>query len=148
MRGWRKGAVTWLFFHQTQIAEIGYTGVVQLLKSATSAFLCVLVLLVLLLKLLTFQEMFITHKHHIHYLSASECKPCQSCGPPSAQICVQPHALSETGSSSSLSPASITEDGFFGSTNKDQVKLFVFLNWKSFGNVVFLPFLTMLAAWL
>ncbi|XP_028442929.1 rho guanine nucleotide exchange factor 18 isoform X2 [Perca flavescens] len=51
---------------------------------------------------------------------ASECKPCQSCGPPSAQICVQPHAPSETGSSSSLSPASISEDVFFGSTNKDQ----------------------------
>ncbi|KAA8589612.1 hypothetical protein FQN60_012977 [Etheostoma spectabile] len=51
---------------------------------------------------------------------ASECKPCQSCGPPSAQICVQPHTHSVTGSSSSLSPASVTEDVFFGSTNKDQ----------------------------
>ncbi|XP_075944102.1 rho guanine nucleotide exchange factor 18 [Anarhichas minor] len=53
---------------------------------------------------------------------ASECKPCsQPCGPPSAQLGVQPHAPSRTGSSSSsLSPASVTEDVFFGSINKDQ----------------------------
>ncbi|XP_068447221.1 uncharacterized protein [Clinocottus analis] len=55
---------------------------------------------------------------------ASECKPCsQPCGPPSAQLGVQPHAPSGTrssSSSSSLSPASVTEDVFFGSINKDQ----------------------------
>ncbi|XP_037625436.1 rho guanine nucleotide exchange factor 18 isoform X2 [Sebastes umbrosus] len=51
---------------------------------------------------------------------ASECKPCsQPCGPPSAQLSVQPHAASRTESSSSLSPASIAEDVFFGSTIKD-----------------------------
>ncbi|XP_070764989.1 rho guanine nucleotide exchange factor 18 [Enoplosus armatus] len=48
---------------------------------------------------------------------ASECKPCsQPCGPPSDQ----PHAPTGTGSSSSLSPSSIAEDAFFGSTNEDQ----------------------------
>ncbi|XP_049443520.1 rho guanine nucleotide exchange factor 18 isoform X2 [Epinephelus fuscoguttatus] len=52
---------------------------------------------------------------------ASECKPCsQPCEPPSTQLSVLPHAASGTGSSSSLSPASIAEDIFFGSTNKDQ----------------------------
>ncbi|XP_042372648.1 rho guanine nucleotide exchange factor 18 isoform X2 [Plectropomus leopardus] len=52
---------------------------------------------------------------------ASECKPCSPpCGPPSAQLSAQPHTPSGTGSSSSLSPASIAEDVFFGSTNKDQ----------------------------
>lgn len=71
-----------------------------------------------------FREMFITHKHHIRHLSASECKPCsQPCGPPSAQLSVQPHAPSGTGSSSSLTPTSVAEDVFFGSTNEDQVKL-------------------------
>lgn len=75
-----------------------------------------------LVKLL--REMFLTCKHHIYCLSASECKPCsQPCGPASAQLSVQPQAPSGTGSSSSLSPASITEDVFFGSTNEDQVKL-------------------------
>ncbi|XP_044056209.1 rho guanine nucleotide exchange factor 18 isoform X2 [Siniperca chuatsi] len=52
---------------------------------------------------------------------ASECKPCsQPCGPPSAQLSVQPHAPSGSGSSSSLSPVSIAEDVFFGSTSEDQ----------------------------
>ncbi|KAK2835510.1 hypothetical protein Q5P01_015994 [Channa striata] len=52
---------------------------------------------------------------------ASECKPCsQPCGPSSAQLCVQPHAPSGKGSSSSLSPSSIAEDVFFGSTKDDQ----------------------------
>ncbi|XP_051232524.1 rho guanine nucleotide exchange factor 18 isoform X1 [Dicentrarchus labrax] len=52
---------------------------------------------------------------------ASECKPCsQPCGPPSAQLSVQPYVPSGTGSSSSLSPASVAEDVFFGSTNEDQ----------------------------
>ncbi|KAI3368754.1 hypothetical protein L3Q82_025742, partial [Scortum barcoo] len=51
----------------------------------------------------------------------SECKPCnQPCGPASAQLSVQPYAPSGTGSSNSLSPASIAEDVFFGSTNDDQ----------------------------
>ncbi|XP_054458240.1 rho guanine nucleotide exchange factor 18-like isoform X2 [Anoplopoma fimbria] len=56
------------------------------------------------------------------YKRASECKPCsEPCGPPSAPLRVQPHAPSGTGSSSSsLSPASIAEDVFFGSNNKDQ----------------------------
>ncbi|XP_037324974.2 rho guanine nucleotide exchange factor 18 isoform X2 [Pungitius pungitius] len=50
---------------------------------------------------------------------ASECKPCsQPCGSPASQLGVQPHAGSS--SSSSLSPASVTEDVFFGSLNKDQ----------------------------
>ncbi|XP_070687927.1 rho guanine nucleotide exchange factor 18 [Pempheris klunzingeri] len=52
---------------------------------------------------------------------ASECKPCsQPCEPPSAKFSVQSHAPSGTGSSSSLSPASITEDVFFGGSNEDQ----------------------------
>ncbi|XP_041791118.1 rho guanine nucleotide exchange factor 18 isoform X2 [Chelmon rostratus] len=52
---------------------------------------------------------------------ASESKSCsQPCGPPSGQLSIQPHAPSGTGSSSSLSPASVTEDVFFGSTNEDQ----------------------------
>lgn len=68
--------------------------------------------------------MFLTCKHHIYCISASECKPCsQPCGPASAQLSVQPQAPSGTGSSSSLSPASIAEDVFFGSTNEDQVML-------------------------
>lgn len=75
---------------------------------------------------LHFQGMFVTHKHHVHYLSASECKPyTQPCGSPSAHLSVQPHAPSGTGSSSSLSPASIAEDVFFNSTNEDQVKLYI-----------------------
>lgn len=72
------------------------------------------------------QGMFVTHKHHVHYLSASECKPCaQPCGSPSAQLSVQPHDPSGTGSSFSLSPASIAEDVFFNNTNEDQVKLYI-----------------------
>ncbi|XP_067368956.1 rho guanine nucleotide exchange factor 18 isoform X2 [Channa argus] len=52
---------------------------------------------------------------------ASECKPCsQPCGLSSARICVQPHVPSGKGSSSSLSPASIAEDVFFGTTKDDQ----------------------------
>ncbi|XP_042272363.1 rho guanine nucleotide exchange factor 18 isoform X1 [Thunnus maccoyii] len=52
---------------------------------------------------------------------ASECKPCsQPCGPPIAQLSVQPPAPSGTGSSSSLSPASTAEDVFFGNTTEDQ----------------------------
>ncbi|XP_026160604.1 rho guanine nucleotide exchange factor 18 isoform X2 [Mastacembelus armatus] len=52
---------------------------------------------------------------------ASECKPCSGvCGPSSAQASTQPHAPTGKGSSSSLSPASIVEDVFFGSTNDDQ----------------------------
>ncbi|XP_047443182.1 rho guanine nucleotide exchange factor 18 isoform X2 [Mugil cephalus] len=52
---------------------------------------------------------------------ASECKPCsQPCGPPSARLSVQPHAPSGKGSSSSLSPASIAEDAFFGNNSDDQ----------------------------
>ncbi|KAM3619498.1 uncharacterized protein V6R79_009228 [Siganus canaliculatus] len=52
---------------------------------------------------------------------ASECKPCnnQPCERPAAQLSVQPHAPSGTSSSSSLSPASIAEDVFFGSSDKD-----------------------------
>ncbi|XP_028259019.1 rho guanine nucleotide exchange factor 18 isoform X2 [Parambassis ranga] len=52
---------------------------------------------------------------------ASECKPCnQPSGPPSAQLSVQPPAASGEGSSSSLSPASVTEHVFFGNTSDDQ----------------------------
>ncbi|XP_040039482.2 rho guanine nucleotide exchange factor 18 isoform X2 [Gasterosteus aculeatus] len=53
---------------------------------------------------------------------ASECKPCsQPCGSPSAQLGVQPHGgTGSSSSSSSLSPASVTEEVFFGSINKDQ----------------------------
>ncbi|XP_017262482.2 rho guanine nucleotide exchange factor 18 isoform X2 [Kryptolebias marmoratus] len=52
---------------------------------------------------------------------ASECKPCsQSCGSPSGQLTVQPPAPGGKGSSSSLTPASITEDEFFGGTTDDQ----------------------------
>ncbi|XP_047198822.1 rho guanine nucleotide exchange factor 18 isoform X3 [Hippoglossus stenolepis] len=52
---------------------------------------------------------------------ASECKPCSPpCGPPSGQLSVQPAAPSGKGSSSSLSPASIAEDVFFGNTSDDQ----------------------------
>lgn len=47
------------------------------------------------------------------FFLASESKPCsQPCEPPSAK-----------GSSSSLSPASVTEDVSFGWTSDDQVKL-------------------------
>ncbi|KAM4738432.1 rho guanine nucleotide exchange factor 18 [Anableps anableps] len=50
---------------------------------------------------------------------ASECKPCsQSCGNPSTQLSVQ--APSGKGSSSSLPPASITEDVFSDNTSDDQ----------------------------
>ncbi|KAM7012415.1 rho guanine nucleotide exchange factor 18 [Tautogolabrus adspersus] len=50
---------------------------------------------------------------------ASECKPCsQTCGSPGSQLGVQPP--SRTGSTSSISPASIPEDAFFGSNNEDQ----------------------------
>ncbi|XP_023195125.1 rho guanine nucleotide exchange factor 18 isoform X1 [Xiphophorus maculatus] len=50
---------------------------------------------------------------------ASECNPCsQSCGNPSTQLSVQ--APSGKGSSSSLPPASITEDVFSGNTSDDQ----------------------------
>ncbi|XP_054903492.1 rho guanine nucleotide exchange factor 18 isoform X1 [Poeciliopsis prolifica] len=50
----------------------------------------------------------------------SECKPCshQSCGNPSTQLSVQ--APSGKGSSSSLPPASITEDVFSDNTSDDQ----------------------------
>lgn len=108
-----------------KIAEIDYTGVVQLSKPATSVVLCMFFLFVVLVNLLCFQEIFLTHNpSHTHYLSASESKPCsQPCGPSNAQVSVQPHAPSGKGSSSSLSPASVTEDVFFGSTNDDQVKL-------------------------
>ncbi|KAM6921115.1 uncharacterized protein FYW49_006892 [Xenentodon cancila] len=52
---------------------------------------------------------------------ASESNACShSCGNPSAQVNVQPHTSSGKGSSPSLSPASITEDVFFGSTSDDQ----------------------------
>ncbi|XP_071399428.1 rho guanine nucleotide exchange factor 18 isoform X1 [Centroberyx affinis] len=54
---------------------------------------------------------------------ASECKPCSpSCGPPSAPLSSQPYtpSVAGTGSSSSLSPASIAEDVFFSSANDDQ----------------------------
>ncbi|GLD50140.1 rho guanine nucleotide exchange factor 18 isoform X4 [Lates japonicus] len=65
--------------------------------------------------------MFLTLKHHICNLAASECKPCsQPCGPPSAQLSVQSPAPSGKGSSSSLSPTSVAEDVFFGNTNDDQ----------------------------
>lgn len=70
------------------------------------------------------QKMPETHKRHISYLSASECKPCpQPRQSPSDHLSVQPHTCSGTGSSSSLSPASIAEDVFFNSTNEDQVKV-------------------------
>lgn len=93
----------------------------QLFKPATSEFLCVLFLFAVLFDLLCL-EIFVTHKHHIQYLLASECKPCsQPCGPSNAQLNVQPCAPSGKGSSSSLSPASIAEDVFFVSTNDDQV---------------------------
>ncbi|XP_043985335.1 rho guanine nucleotide exchange factor 18 isoform X2 [Gambusia affinis] len=50
---------------------------------------------------------------------ASECNPCsQSCGNPSTQLRVQPP--SGKGSSSSLPPASITEDVFSDNTSDDQ----------------------------
>lgn len=53
---------------------------------------------------------------------ASESKPCsQPCEPPGAHLSVQP--TSAKGSSSSLSPASVTEDVSFGWTSDDQVKL-------------------------
>lgn len=69
-----------------------------------------------------FRRMLETHKGHISYLSASECKPCpQPCQSPSGHLSVQPHTCSGTGSSSSLSPASIAEDVLFNSTNEDQV---------------------------
>ncbi|XP_043985337.1 rho guanine nucleotide exchange factor 18 isoform X4 [Gambusia affinis] len=49
----------------------------------------------------------------------SECNPCsQSCGNPSTQLRVQPP--SGKGSSSSLPPASITEDVFSDNTSDDQ----------------------------
>ncbi|XP_029906256.1 rho guanine nucleotide exchange factor 18 isoform X2 [Myripristis murdjan] len=54
---------------------------------------------------------------------ASECKPCsESCEPPGAQLSGQPFApsVAGTGSSSSLSPASIAEDVFFSNTNEDE----------------------------
>lgn len=91
--------------------------------------------------------MLAAHKHHIHYFSASECKPCsESCGPPSAQLSVQPHAPSGTGSSSSLSPASIAEDVFFGSTTEDQVKLDNLDLEHLYFQLFLLPFLVMLVA--
>ncbi|MEQ2313576.1 hypothetical protein AMECASPLE_003363 [Ameca splendens] len=50
---------------------------------------------------------------------ASECKPCsQTCGNPSTQLGVQ--APTGKGSSSSLPPASITEDVFTDNTSDDQ----------------------------
>lgn len=56
------------------------------------------------------------------FFSASECKPCsRSCEPPTAQLGVLP--TSGKGSSSSLSPASVTEDVSLGSTSDDQVKI-------------------------
>ncbi|XP_034386005.1 rho guanine nucleotide exchange factor 18 isoform X3 [Cyclopterus lumpus] len=61
----------------------------------------------------------LTCRHLLPTITPSECKPCS----PSAQLSVQPQAPSRTGSSSSsssLSPASVTEDVFFGSINKDQ----------------------------
>ncbi|KAJ4943354.1 hypothetical protein JOQ06_005857 [Pogonophryne albipinna] len=52
---------------------------------------------------------------------ASECKPCIApCGSPSASLSVPPQAPFGTGSSSSLSPPSIAEDAFFGSSKKDK----------------------------
>ncbi|XP_010730724.2 rho guanine nucleotide exchange factor 18 [Larimichthys crocea] len=52
----------------------------------------------------------------------SECKPCnQPCGSPTAQLSVQPHEPSGTASCpSSLSPASIAEDVFFGTNDEDE----------------------------
>ncbi|CAN9500408.1 unnamed protein product [Ophioblennius macclurei] len=48
---------------------------------------------------------------------ASECKPCsQPSGPP----ITPPQTTSGKGSSSSISPASVTEDPFFGSNSDDQ----------------------------
>lgn len=96
------------------------------MESAISVFICLHLLLVLLVKLMCFHEKFIADRHRIHYLSASECKPStQPFGSPSAHLSVQPHVLSGTGSSSSLSPASVAEDVFFNSTNEDQVKLYI-----------------------
>ncbi|XP_008303146.1 uncharacterized protein LOC103374776 isoform X2 [Stegastes partitus] len=52
---------------------------------------------------------------------ASECKPCsRPSEAPSSQRGSQSQPPSGKGSSSSLSPASITEDVFFGGTNDDQ----------------------------
>ncbi|KAK5907657.1 hypothetical protein CesoFtcFv8_005478 [Champsocephalus esox] len=48
---------------------------------------------------------------------ASECKPCIA---PCGSLSVPPQAPFETGSSSSLSPPSIAEDAFFGSSKKDK----------------------------
>ncbi|XP_068599454.1 rho guanine nucleotide exchange factor 18 [Brachionichthys hirsutus] len=48
---------------------------------------------------------------------ASECKPCNQ---PSVHLSPQPHAHSEIGSPSSLSPDSVAEDIFFSSTDKNQ----------------------------
>lgn len=79
-----------------------------------------------------FQRMLETHKGHISYLSASECKPCpQPCQSPSGHLSVQPHTCGGTGSSSSLSPASIAEDVFFNSTNEDQVTVYT-SDWNHF----------------
>nr|XP_019936690.1 PREDICTED: rho guanine nucleotide exchange factor 18-like isoform X1 [Paralichthys olivaceus] len=59
--------------------------------------------------------------HLLPTITSSECKPCSPpCGPPSAQLSVQPAAPSGKGSCSSLSPASIAEDIFFGNTSDDQ----------------------------
>ncbi|XP_030583086.1 uncharacterized protein LOC115778865 [Archocentrus centrarchus] len=60
-----------------------------------------------------------TFCHLLPLIQSSECKPCsQSCEPPTAQLSVQP--TSGKGSSSSLSPASVTEDVSLGSTSDDQ----------------------------
>ncbi|XP_033934231.1 rho guanine nucleotide exchange factor 18, partial [Pseudochaenichthys georgianus] len=48
---------------------------------------------------------------------ASECKPCIA---PCGSLSVPPQAPFGTGSSSSLSPPSIAEDAFFGSSKKDK----------------------------
>ncbi|XP_054608337.1 rho guanine nucleotide exchange factor 18 isoform X2 [Nothobranchius furzeri] len=52
---------------------------------------------------------------------ASECKPCsQSCGNPGNQLSLHPHPSNRKGLFSSPTPASITEDVFFGSSSDDQ----------------------------
>lgn len=97
-------------------------------------FLCATFLLRILSRLLYFLN--VAHKHLIHYFSASECKPCsQPCGPPIAQLSVQPPASSGAGSYSSLSPASVAEDVFFDNADEDQVKQ-ILLHWEHFINYI------------
>lgn len=112
-----------LFFHPARTCSIP---VMQWMKSATHGFICVICV-----EVKRFGEL-LTNKCHTDSFLASECKPCsQPCGPPSAQLNVQPHAPSGTESSSSLSPASIAEDAFFGNNSDDQVKLYI-LNFTFF----------------